>query len=260
MICQACVKTLTEHFLKRNGYSGRIHSQFRQAVNILLDDYDSLFTILPQGTPAVPDSLIINTAAFSRLALCRCDEEIIFSDNSLQMSGLTIDYGKTRNQNCRLTAGFRESGCRIIGSYRGEISGLAHLNEGRRRLVEEKLRNLAKSHGFREVLPVIGYGDGLTPATDDAIVGILLVLQSLGVSYESFDGAEMKGLTTDVSLKYLINALRGNFSQRLLGLLEEDEVRLRQNISLLKEVGSSSGNDMLQGVIIALDNNYLRQE
>ena len=111
MICQAYVKTLTEHFLKRNGYSGRIHSQFRQAVNILLDDYDSLFTILPQGTPAVPDSLIINTAAFSRLALCRCDEEIIFSDNRLQTGDLIIDYGNVRNHSCGRTVSLLRDFC-----------------------------------------------------------------------------------------------------------------------------------------------------
>ena len=119
---------------------------------------------------------------------------------------------------------------------------------------------------FDEILPCcLGAGKGLTPSSDDMLIGIIAVMhgaQAFGIvksfpfqNREELETA-IRGKTVYVSKKYILCASEGRFSEGILQLLSAvfsgentDWTRL---IELVGSVGSTSGADILYGIQMGL--------
>jgi hypothetical protein len=113
------------------------------------------------------------------------------------------------------------------------------------------------------LLPLVGTGPGLTPAGDDALVGMLAVLHRLGRPdrAESLLAAVSAALppllwrTTPISAHYLHLAIRGVFGQALLAVVDgvADEAGPSPDaLGRLLATGATSGADALAGVVAGL--------
>ena len=109
----------------------------------------------------------------------------------------------------------------------------------------------------------MGWGEGLTPAGDDYLVGLCAALQSLvhGNAARRTFLRRMRGFvasqslrTTPISAHWLTLASRGHFNADLLRALdalraERDVQNARDAIDALMAVGATSGADALTGIL-----------
>ncbi|MCL2463972.1 MAG: DUF2877 domain-containing protein [Micrococcales bacterium] len=102
---------------------------------------------------------------------------------------------------------------------------------------------------------LLGVGIGLTPAGDDALVGMLAALTVAGVNVASLRAlagllTPSDGATTDVSATILRLALAGEFSLPLHAVLAAigDAERLPRAVEALRGWGATSGRDTVAGL------------
>jgi hypothetical protein len=103
-----------------------------------------------------------------------------------------------------------------------------------------------------------GLGVGLTPAGDDAIIGMFAALCAAGIRIPPLpfitctDGEILEKLTTDVSATSLRLAARGEFSLPIHVLFKaiagEKQHDIAQAITNVRQWGATSGRDMLRGL------------
>jgi uncharacterized protein DUF2877 len=107
---------------------------------------------------------------------------------------------------------------------------------------------------------LVGYGEGLTPAGDDYLVGVLAALHRFGSDSPAIQ-ADVKGPlaqaaqteTTAVAREFLLHALEGVFSEPVGELMAAaSEVAAGRAAARLSAMGATSGADTLAGVRLAL--------
>jgi len=113
------------------------------------------------------------------------------------------------------------------------------------------------------VAALVGNGPGLTPAGDDALVGLLAMLHRVGPPAASADPLSLLDAsvstrlarTTAISAHYLRLALLGHFGEHLTDLvdaLDEDDAVVAASVARVLATGASSGADALAGVAAGL--------
>ena len=113
----------------------------------------------------------------------------------------------------------------------------------------------------------IGKGPGLTPSSDDMLVGMLfsLYLMMPSKAYNSFfhHTADLANLTTLVSQHYLTYAAQGIFSTYLIQLgkkMKNKQLLFKETLEILS-VGHHSGADTLLGLWVGyqvIKNNFIK--
>lgn len=103
----------------------------------------------------------------------------------------------------------------------------------------------------------VGFGSGLTPSSDDLLVGLLSVLDLLEHPYfATLQSACLNAVdrTTDVSRVMLQSACEHQYSQEIVELYSaiNNEKHIGEAISHLLSIGHSSGHDTLCGIYIGL--------
>lgn len=106
----------------------------------------------------------------------------------------------------------------------------------------------------------LGRGQGLTPAGDDFIIGILAIEAVMPFLFPRFNEILVELLrlevTTSVSENYLKAACQGHFSPVVCHLMESlkkaDVVSLSFYVEKLAQSGSTSGSDTIVGLIVAI--------
>jgi len=110
---------------------------------------------------------------------------------------------------------------------------------------------------------LLGKGLGLTPSSDDVVIGILAVLWSspkikhylqLVRPFATYDLWQLNKYTTWTSVNYVVQALSGNFASPLWHFLvqfEQSDQFFKRLRSLLN-CGHSSGADTLLGIFLAI--------
>lgn len=104
---------------------------------------------------------------------------------------------------------------------------------------------------------LVGFGEGLTPAGDDVVVGALAAVHAMGHPLAADrDVAERlshaaRTRTTDVGREFLLHALDGEFAECVLDAVSADRDRARRGVTALLAHGASSGADTLCGVRLA---------
>jgi len=111
---------------------------------------------------------------------------------------------------------------------------------------------------------LLGKGLGLTPSSDDTLIGILAVLYSNSDIYQYlyetkpfdiYDPFELNKCTTLVSANYVSQALFGNFATPLWHFMVQfnQSNKFFQRLRDLLNCGHSSGADTLLGIFLALN-------
>lgn len=103
----------------------------------------------------------------------------------------------------------------------------------------------------------VGFGSGLTPSSDDLLVGLLSVLDVLDHPYfTTLQSACLNVVdrTTDVSNVMLQSACNRQYSQEIVDLYSaiNNEEHFGEEIRHLLAIGHSSGHDTLCGIYIGL--------
>lgn len=241
---------------------GRIHSVYEHAVNLefVIDNQKKLITVLEESTPFVVESFAMKKEAFELIKKSE-KADVSFSKKHIIIDNINIEL-ENRKDSYLQKRELDKSAVKELISYEGEIKGLYQISEKRKQYIKEKLIRFAESGDFEDVTNIIGFGSGLTPGSDDAIAGVMIILHNCG-KMKPVDINRcyniIKGLTTDVSVKYLLCALENHFSQRLLEMIESlnKNEGIRESADRLSQIGATSGKDMLQGIIIGLNENYL---
>jgi hypothetical protein len=142
------------------------------------------------------------------------------------------------------------------GSAR-DLAGKSAWERGRR--LCESLRRGDEAAVRSGVASLLGLGEGLTPAGDDLILGIMAVLyysgRGLGVLGDCV-ALPAREVTTQVSANYLRLAALGEFSSRLGGaataLLGGSDEELWEPVLRLLDHGHSSGTDTAAGLYLGM--------
>jgi len=274
---------MNSHFVAVPFLKGRIHSRFNRAINIEFTQKDfqtRLITVLYQGNTGVPDSLVVDNSAFASIlklpvgtAVQKSGLEFIFEGMDETLNGYearlqsdfisVIDLQKDTNRLSRALEYLKS-----YGRDGKRKDGFSRIPVFARQQILQKLSRLCRTmHGGdvheleKDLSLCIGMGCGLTPSSDDAVVGILAAGRSglLGSHVPPLDNMKiwhlLEGQTTDVSRKYLCCAVEGRFSDVLVDVLTafiyQGEPEWEQCIQALVQVGSTSGMDMLRGIEIA---------
>ena len=119
--------------------------------------------------------------------------------------------------------------------------------------------------GTEEILnSLLGMGRGLTPSGDDLIIGLLLLLNRWGhITFPEYDVKKLNQQivaaagqrTTTISENLISCAAQGSADERLLNIVDgifTGEYRLKDCVSLILELGNSSGVDSLVGMATVL--------
>jgi len=255
------VAYLTPMFRQAGKMTGYVHSQFDKVVNLVFkmsNGMERLLTLVDETLPRLPDSIAV---AKEQLSIIRSRQPAVWTGNVV----------------CAGTHSWRIT----VSDWTGAISVYS-----KPPLIEEFLRiykSMAQPDGFsrysqtqcsaKDVLVrlvaalkmgsteeacsaamgCIGWGAGLTPSADDAIMGMLAVFAGAGRRVPSFMNETILARTTDVSAKYLRCASEGYFSQLLCelvdGMFDADDIQRRAEA--VARIGATSGMDMLYGAVIA---------
>jgi hypothetical protein len=111
--------------------------------------------------------------------------------------------------------------------------------------------------GIENMIPkIVGFGPGLTPATDDFLTGILIAQQYLKNENMLLEISEwmkyFEGKTTKISENMISNATEGyvaeSYKRLIEALYKEDAEDISLQVEKVIQTGSSSGSDFLFGV------------
>ncbi len=251
---------------------GRVHSVFRQAVNVVLDE--TLLTFLPDAGVGLPDSIVLTAADFAILGQTSCDEPVLKRSGTIAIpqSRITIRIGDNNRDNAFFPGGKLAPAAERIQRQERIRRDLAGFRADMPPQVEQRSAELANALGNHDLpaceriaASLVGLGNGLTPSGDDVLLGVLAVLRFLIESgatapfYTMFTEAVVKlaeGNTTDASLKYLRCAGQGRFSLPLIAgvraLGEAGHEIDMANLERLVSTGDTSGSDMLNGIVLGV--------
>lgn len=244
-----------------------VHSVYERTVNLKTDD--ELISLHRKRGELSPFGIVVSDIADFRRHFTN-GESLMSYDGGWR--NMTVDW---ETKACNAVEGMRAGkvktdhlasfyscllrALKIVGD-RSSLTGLINGSSDENPLVRsmgEALRTLVDrpSREKWEVLrTLVGRGGGLTPASDDFIVGYAFAHMLRG------DPLEMKALdnaaTTDISRAYLAAASEGAFSAAFLELFEAIEMKeqelMMRRILYLASTGHSSGTDALIGLTVGL--------
>ena len=255
-------------------FTGRVHSIFDQAINVDFDRLGLVTVISPRKYngpgfikacpfPSLKDALRVR----SRAVLT--GEELVFPSPGVRISlaDARLWRGKTK-----IT---RVAGNDELAAKRSVFQEVIVSHRDSREVVDRRIDKLANSilsgdpRQIKSALDsIIGLGDGLTPAGDDVLLGLLCLIRwsppetrgdPPGVFPETFAGLieDYRGSTTFISYSFLKYGLEGRFVEPLSDLckavLSAGKDGFESSMKKLLAIGASSGINMLKGVVLGLD-------
>lgn len=113
----------------------------------------------------------------------------------------------------------------------------------------------------RHITDLIGLGEGLTPAYDDMLIGLMWTFDSFAVNFDVIKEAVKEGLkkrnTTAVSYAFYLYAFEKQYSYNLIKLSkavkEQNFYSMKDIINDIKSCGHTSGKFLLYGISIGLN-------
>ncbi|MFB3816734.1 MAG: DUF2877 domain-containing protein [Candidatus Methylomirabilales bacterium] len=240
--------------------AGRVHSTFARAVNLLWHD-GRLVTLHGPGRLRAPFALALE--AWPAESGVSPHQPVERAGSRMSLGGMVVDVAAAETRDLRLQpAG---SGPQALAWALAGVSppptapGLASP------AAEEELRRLRDGIRTRDAARLldgarglVGLGEGLTPAGDDCLVGVLAVLHAFAPALAQAPAiragiAEAAAGTTLVAREFLRSALDGRFAEVLVRLCSGAAGDAAATAQELFEVGGTSGADTLRGVQLALE-------
>jgi hypothetical protein len=220
--------------------------------------HDRVLPVLARDAVALPSALRVAIGSHELAWGCAAGDVVRVGGGEVSLPGLRV----------RGVRGWRPSRVRPLGrldaSDRSRLLAEvgAVLGHGPGRLVVPVRAAVEAAVGVgadHAVAALVGRGDGLTPAGDDALAGALLLLHALtDPRAERLSGAVRTRLrsTTAVSAALLDAAADGYASPEVVRLVDAvaagDLVRVRSALPPVLAHGHSSGRDLVAGVAAAL--------
>jgi hypothetical protein len=241
-------------------FDAAVHSVFRSAVNLRVNDGGGLLTLVAADEADLPQGIRVDTPPAFSFEMIRPDSPASCRGGLLRLAPLTIDLRPASLWTCNLralrtdlthpkvTAAWRAvwealnarqsqtkadivaanvmTAGQITNLHRPPVSSIAASSLHALGLAA---RRLDPDTAAPALTALIGLGAGLTPSGDDLLVGFLAGLWcSVGEDAERLAflaklGEAVIALSTrtnDISRTYLLHAARGKVSSRLLALAE----------------------------------------
>ena len=240
---------------------GRVHSAFRRAVNLLGADGQHPDAPGP-GPLAAPFAVALDE--LPRWPELEPGTAMERSGNGLILGAIRLDGSAARVVDATIAAGLDPS---VLAAALGESPlpraapslGSAIALEGRGRLADGLGRGDARDFAGG-ALRLIGLGEGLTPAGDDFLVGVLAVARRFrpGFLVDHPDvgralAAAARDRTTVIAGAFLTEALEGSFSEVVIALATAScAAAARTALADLLEMGATSGADTAAGMRLGL--------
>jgi hypothetical protein len=233
-----------ERLVTRDDGQGRVHSVFGRAINILWHD-SRLLTLHGQTPLAAPFAMALSVLP---------PREAVTPGTLVRSSDFYWEHAE------RVALEIPRGPLAFSADILPELSGGRALASGTglraRRALGKGLATLDLRAFVDAAEPLIGLGEGLTPAGDDCVLGALAAIHRLAPVSFMEDRRQCDRLaeaartrTTDVARDFLLEALDGRFSEPVLALLTaRTGHRADQAVRELLAMGATSGADTLTGI------------
>ena len=260
--------------IKDQRFTGRVHSIFEHAVNLEVDGLGLVTVISPRKPhgpafikacpfPSLKDALRVRARAVLT------GEELVFPSPGIRIS---LDGARSWSGKIKINrfAGNDELAAKLSIFQKVIVSHRYGQEAVDRRI--DKLENSILSGECRQIKgaldTIIGLGDGLTPAGDDVLLGLLCFNSSApsGIRGEHFNKLleiftqlieDYRDSTTFISYSFLKYGLEGRFVEPLSDLcnavLSAGKDGFERSIKKLLVIGASSGSNMLRGIMLGMD-------
>jgi len=260
------------YLVPRPAFEGAVHSIHARACNIRCGEV--LLTLLTAGAPEGPTALVLRSGFALDLRRCfRLGDVIVCRGGRLRSSMVEGDLSRAlvwkpppmpnTTAAAQIDTNLRVARARIAASMRDGRSILHREAHAVCRTLEEACRDCDGEPAVRDATRLIGWGEGLTPAGDDFLVGLMSGLGALaGQSpirtdfLKHLGGAIVAQLvrTTPIAAHYLRLGAQGHFAanahQLRNALLSANDVAaVRQYVDDTLTLGATSGSDLVTGMV-----------
>ena len=270
------LRARTIGYLVPDPFAGVVHGVHARACNVAADG--SLLTLVAPGIADGPTIVVLDGEPSVDLRTCfRIGARIARAGAQLTSPDVVVDLAPAQTWRPDPTprvgdAARSEINMRVAASRLamriGRDTSIVHRAEGRAvcARVEQACRDGDVDAAISDAIRLIGWGEGLTPAGDDFLVGLLAGLDALatdspqrGAFLERFGAAlaAQTQRTTEIAAHYLRLAAGGHFgadAHRLRSALlsSRDVARVGQLVDDALAVGATSGADHVTGVLAGL--------
>ena len=260
-----------------------VHSVFRQTIN-LISDHEDLITITTRKSSLMPYSLVTTADCFEhykgkihQIALVSEHEIMIDRDLQFKLNGviksskLPVLKMEIINQeqllsNIELLQILFLKSYALGSFYVDDLASTYNLALQqalieRSKLFCEAIKNQNDTAALEAGTLLLGLGAGLTPSGDDYLVGFFAVLffcsyRSKAIQQLAHDLAQNARESTNIiSATYIKSASEKRFKKEISDLVQSvyqpDKSLIAPSLSQLLEVGSTSGTDIIQGILDA---------
>lgn len=258
-----------------------VHSIFKNVVNY--SDGDSLLSITNSTIPITPTSVMVDEPHFYKNLFNHAKSGIKINLNYpiLQLNDTIISISDAEVIDTRLESLSLPSNNRVE-MFANEVYKQSQTSKGIIRLFQKYEGNNTGSKKFCEIInslresiridnptnfelylgKLLGLGPGLTPSGDDFIYGFYAVLRTYDIRPEyskRIEGLidEGRDKIGDISMSYLKALRQGHVYLPLKQLFQSlsTDNNIVHLITTLINYGSTSGCDMLAGVLFAFESN-----
>jgi hypothetical protein len=257
-------------------FDGAVHGVYARACNIAWEG--SLLTLVAPGPADGPTTLRLGHDARSDLrALFRVGDRVLRRGAIVQARSATLHLAdapiwrpappQPRVPRSQIAANLRIAGA-ALRRHRHRHSSVIDRAAGMvRAALEESCRELDVARALPPIERLVGWGEGLTPAGDDFLVGWCAALDALAGGHElrvrfardiGAAIAARTGRTTPIAAHCLRLATQGHFDAGMHGLRDallcgHDVARLHGALASALAVGSTSGADTVTGLLSGCD-------
>ncbi len=243
---------------------GCVDTVFRQAVNIRMPG-DMCLSLVDSKLDSAPNRIILQSGVLDRLSIHPGDEIQVLEDK-LCHRDFTISYLPVQDLTKPISAPTLSTIAEIrevLSSGRGACLNYLGMDKGG--ILEQRVASLAQSLASDQSagFALVGLGAGFTPAGDDVLTGYCILAYRLGWLDLAWHQQIVERAFTDstiLSATALYFAGRGKGQGYLENVLHAliAPIQLKSaGKTLIHEVGSTSGSDLLLGVLIACQHSLL---
>ncbi len=260
------------YLVPRSRFDGVVQSVYACACNIAYGR--SLLTLLTPGVAEGPTALLLGRDCAIDLRTCfRVGDAVVRRGGRLRSRGTDVDLSRATGwkpgarpifaEASQVLANLRFARARLVARPRSQTSILHR--EGRAACAG--LEQACRACDFKAALPeatrLIGWGEGLTPAGDDFLVGLMSGLDVLAATSSirtnflrrlSAAISAQVATTTPIAAHHLRLAANGHFTADLHRLRDallsaNDVTSLQQSVDDTLALGATSGADLVAGLL-----------
>lgn len=247
-------------FLKEDSKKYKLESIFNNSINFVNEKGDILTLNNKLGFLR---SITLNNDDFIKIKnKLEINDSLYVINNNLQIKEIEIILENNNSRDflfdfSKINIGFFENNIdKILENLKKEKSqGIIQLFQDKRNMINEYLFNKIKeidnnknniTDFSMEILKYYSAGIGSTPSVDDVIVGMIIIAKAYNDDISVFKSDYNK--TTNISRNMILNIIKNRVSDNIKNLYENDDIN--RVLELVKEIGSSSGIDMIVGTFL----------